>query len=76
MKKGGACFKEIGPFFFASSGFGVDFSQISLLTTCRPDQLHLPTAHGEHCTGDVIKMGEAIGTITIDLEWVQVHPTG
>ena len=21
-------------------------------------------------------MGEAIGTITIDLEWVQVHPTG
>ena len=21
-------------------------------------------------------MGEAIGTTTIDLEWVQVHPTG
>ena len=24
----------------------------------------------------MIKMGEAIGAITIDLEWVQVHPTG
>ena len=28
-EKGGACFKEFcGPFFFASSGFGSDFSQI------------------------------------------------
>merc|ERR1711998_482032 len=32
--------------------------------------------NGEHCTGDGIKMGEAIGAKTIDLEWVQVHPTG
>ena len=24
----------------------------------------------------MIKMGEAIGAITIDFEWVQVHPTG
>eukprot|EP00439_Symbiodinium_sp_Y106_P062568 s1276_g9.t1 len=35
-----------------------------------------PTTNGEHCTGDGIKMGEAIGAKTIDLEWVQVHPTG
>eukprot|EP00439_Symbiodinium_sp_Y106_P005074 s893_g1.t1 len=48
----------------------------SLLATYRPDLLHLPTTNGEHCTGDAIKMGEAIGAATIDLEWVQVHPTG
>lgn len=36
-----------------------------------PDLLHLPTTNGEHCTGDAIKMGEAIGAATIDLEWVQ-----
>merc|ERR1719265_2758094 len=42
----------------------------------RPDLLHLPTTNGEHCTGDGIKMSEAIGAKTIDLEWVQVHPTG
>ena len=76
MKKSGACFKEFGPFFSASSGFGADFSQLSLLTTYRPDLLHLPTTNGERCTGDVTNMGEAIGTITIDLEWFQVHPTG
>merc|ERR1712037_430041 len=48
----------------------------SLLAMYRPDLLHLPTTNGEHCTGDAIKMGEAIGAKTIDLEWVQVHPTG
>merc|ERR1719388_626849 len=42
----------------------------------RPDLLHLPTTNGEHCTGDGIKMGEKIGARSIDLEWVQVHPTG
>merc|ERR1711937_122467 len=42
----------------------------------RPDLMHLPTTNGEHCTGYGIKMGEKIGAKTIDLEWVQVHPTG
>ena len=68
--------KELGPVIFASGGFGADFTQNSLLATYRPDLLHLPTTNGVHCTGDGIKMGEAIGAKTIDLEWVQVHPTG
>merc|ERR1712037_1012338 len=46
------------------------------LAQYRPDLMHLPTTDGEHCTGDGIKMGEAIGGKSIDLEWVQVHPTG
>merc|ERR1711992_218126 len=65
-----------GPVVFASGGFGADFGSDSLLAMYRPDLLHLPTTNGEHCTGDAIKMGEAIGAATIDLEWVQVHPTG
>merc|ERR1712241_805248 len=75
-RKGGSEFKEFGPVVFASGGFGADFGSDSLLATYRPDLLHLPTTNGEHCTGDAIKMGEAIGAGTIDLEWVQVHPTG
>merc|ERR1712217_8402 len=61
---------------FASGGFGADFGQDSLLAKYRPDLLHLPTTNGEHCTGDGIKVSEGIGASTIDLEWVQVHPTG
>merc|ERR1712110_57588 len=75
-RKGGKVEKEFGPMIFASGGFGADFGPTSLLATYRPDLLHLPTTNGEHCTGDAIKMGEAIGAKTIDLEWVQVHPTG
>merc|ERR1712050_830093 len=74
--KGGQQFKEFGPVVFASGGFGADFGQDSLLAKYRPDLLHLPTTNGEHCTGDGIKLGEGIGASTIDLEWVQVHPTG
>merc|ERR1711871_220698 len=61
---------------FASGGFGADFTKDSLLAKHRPDLMHLPTTNGEHCTGDGIKMCQAIGAKTIDLEWVQVHPTG
>merc|ERR1712176_13155 len=42
----------------------------------RPDLAHLPTTNGEHCTGDGLKMTAAVGGECVDLEWVQVHPTG
>ncbi len=75
-RKAGKECKEFGPVIFCSGGFGADFGSDSLLAQYRPDLLHLPTTNGEHCTGDAIKMGEKIGGLSIDLEWVQVHPTG
>jgi len=75
-EKSGQIFQEHGAVILASGGFGADFSQDSLLAKYRPDLLHLPTTNGEHCTGDGIKLAEAIGAKSIDLEWVQVHPTG
>jgi len=75
-EKAGVQTKEFGPVILCSGGFGADFGSDSLLAQYRPDLLHLPTTNGEHCTGDAIKMGEAIGAESIDLEWVQVHPTG
>merc|ERR1719281_447287 len=75
-EKGGQEFKEHGPVILCSGGFGADFGGDSLLAKYRPDLLHLPTTNGEHCTGDAIKMGEACGANSVDLEWVQVHPTG
>jgi flavocytochrome c len=75
-EKGGVETKEYGPVILTSGGFGADFGNDSLLAKYRPDLLHLPTTNGEHCTGDAIKMGEAIGANSVDLEWVQVHPTG
>eukprot|EP00746_Dinoflagellata_sp_MGD_P159719 gnl/MRDRNA2_/MRDRNA2_86755_c1_seq1.p1 gnl/MRDRNA2_/MRDRNA2_86755_c1~~gnl/MRDRNA2_/MRDRNA2_86755_c1_seq1.p1 ORF type:complete len:826 (+),score=198.86 gnl/MRDRNA2_/MRDRNA2_86755_c1_seq1:98-2479(+) len=75
-EKGGVEFQEHGPVIICTGGFGADFTSQSLLAQYRPDLMHLPTTNGEHCTGDGIKMGQAVGGKTIDLEWVQVHPTG
>jgi len=75
-EKGGVEFQEHGPVIICTGGFGADFTNQSLLAQYRPDLMHLPTTNGEHCTGDGIKMGQAVGGKTIDLEWVQVHPTG
>merc|ERR1711985_74211 len=75
-EKGGVETKEYGPVILTSGGFGADFGNDSLLAKYRPDLLHLPTTNGEHCTGDGIKMGEKVGADSVDLEWVQVHPTG
>merc|ERR1719253_882897 len=73
---GGKTLQEHGPVIVCTGGFGADFSSTSLLAKHRPDLMHLPTTNGDHTTGDGIKMGEAIGASSIDLEWVQVHPTG
>jgi len=48
----------------------------SLMHEVRPDLTHLPTTNGEHCTGDGITFSLAAGAASVDLQHVQVHPTG
>jgi len=75
-EKAGVEYVEYGPVIVATGGFAADFSADSLLTRHRPDLVELATTNAEHCTGDGIKLSEAIGARTLDLDWVQVHPTG
>jgi len=74
--KDGNVQSEYGPVILATGGFGADFSDNGLLHKLRPDLLHLPTTNGDHCTGDGIKLAQALGADTVDLSQVQVHPTG
>jgi flavocytochrome c len=76
FEKDGEIFQEYGPVVISTGGYGADFTQNSLLMEHRPDLAHLPTTNGEHCTGDGLKMAMSIGAECVDLEWVQVHPTG
>ena len=68
--------KLFGPVIIATGGFGADFDPDSILVKVRPDIQHLSTTNGEHCTGDGIKMAQQLGGGTVDIDRVQVHPTG
>ncbi|KAJ3550933.1 hypothetical protein NMY22_g128 [Coprinellus aureogranulatus] len=65
-----------GPVVLATGGYAADFTEDSLLKKHRPEFWNLPTTNGEHCTGDGHKLAMAAGANAVDLEKVQVHPTG
>jgi flavocytochrome c len=68
--------KEYGPVILATGGYAADFTSSSLLKKYRPELWELPTTNGEHSTGDGHKMAIEVGAAAIDMEKVQVHPTG
>lgn len=58
---------------FCSGGFA--FSK-EMLEQYAPNLVHLPTTNGQQATGDGQKILEKLGADLIDMEQVQVHPTG
>jgi succinate dehydrogenase/fumarate reductase flavoprotein subunit len=74
--RNGKAEQAYGPVILATGGYAADFTENSLLKKHRPEFWDLPTTNGEHCTGDGHKIALAIGANAVDLEKVQVHPTG
>ena len=74
--KSGQLHQIFGPVIICTGGYGADYTSTSLLSKYRPDVTSLPTTNGDHCTGDGIKMALQIGAGVVDMESVQVHPTG
>ncbi len=56
----------------ASGGFGGD---MDLVTEYRPDYEGYVTDNNPGITGDGIKMAEAVGAATVDMDQIQAHPT-
>ena len=55
-----------------TGGFGANFDMI---TEYKPELVDYVTTNQEGSTGDGIKMIEALGGQTVDLEQIQIHPT-
>ncbi|KAI9840967.1 MAG: hypothetical protein M1837_001096 [Sclerophora amabilis] len=72
---GESCTVE-GPVILATGGYAADFTETSLLKKHKPEVYDLPSTNGQHATGDGQKMVMAIGGNGIDMDKVQVHPTG
>jgi len=73
---GGESVSIDGPVVLATGGYAADFTETSLLKKHRPDTFDLSTTNGNHATGDGHKMLMKIGANDIDMDKVQVHPTG
>ncbi|EAG3022450.1 flavocytochrome c, partial [Listeria monocytogenes] len=56
----------------ATGGFG---ASEELIESVRPDLKGIVTTNQEGSTGDGIKMIEAVGGYTVDMDQIQVHPT-
>lgn len=70
-------YQILGPVILATGGYAADFNSPDLLLKkYRPDVMNLSTTNGNHATGDGQKLVIRNGGIGIDLEKVQVHPTG
>lgn len=65
-----------GPVIMATGGYAADFTRNSLLRKHRPDIFDLPSTNGEHATGDGQKLVLKHHGVGVDLDKVQVHPTG
>ena len=66
----------LGPVILATGGYAADFTKNSLLRKYRPDIIDLPSTNGNHATGDGQKIVMKNKGVGIDMDKVQVHPTG
>lgn len=60
----------------ATGGFASDRSQGSYLDRHRPELMNMAATAGTFSTGDGIEMATAIGAGLVDMDKVQIHPTG
>mmetsp|Transcript_8536 Transcript_8536/g.19106 ORF Transcript_8536/g.19106 Transcript_8536/m.19106 type:complete len:1257 (+) Transcript_8536:92-3862(+) len=60
----------------ATGGFGCCQSNDGLMGRFRPDLIGTATTNGAFAQGDGVVLGEALGAELIDMDKVQLHPTG
>ena len=65
-----------GPVIMSTGGYAADFTKNSLIRKYRPDIIDLPSTNGSHATGDGQKIIQKNHGQVLDMEKIQVHPTG
>jgi len=73
----GSMYEEVADsVILATGGFGCCRSPNGLMARYRPDLLAFPTTNGAFAEGDGVTLGEDVGAELLDMDKVQLHPTG
>lgn len=73
----GSTYEEVADsVMLATGGFGCCRSSDGLMARYRPDLLDFPTTNGSFAQGEGVSLGENVGAELIDMDKVQLHPTG
>lgn len=59
-----------------TGGYGFAKGPDSLLAEFAPEKLEFATTNGPHASGEGVRLGRTIGADLVDMDQVQVHPTG
>ena len=59
-----------------TGGYGHDFGEKGFLKEFAPQIMKFPSTNGHQSTGSGIKLGREIGADLVDMQQIQVHPTG
>lgn len=59
-----------------TGGFSNDTTETSLMKEYAPHLFGRPTTNGQFATGDGVKMARSVGAQLIDMDKIQLHPTG
>jgi flavocytochrome c len=59
-----------------TGGFANDHTSNSLLKEFAPELEQTPTTNGDFATGDGVKMARELGAALMDMDKIQLHPTG
>ena len=60
----------------ATGGFASDKSPTSFVSQYHPELLPIPATEGSFSTGDGVHLAMQLGASTVDMEKIQIHPTG
>lgn len=60
----------------ATGGFASDRSEHSYLAQYRPELMHFPATAGDFSTGDGVGLATKLGAGTVNMDKIQIHPTG
>lgn len=68
--------KQLHPYVTCRANANPCVGSTSLIREYAPELLHLATTNGDFAQGEGVKIARALGAALVDMDKIQIHPTG